>query len=110
MAWHGPKPRDEEMTWQARLASLRYVRPLLRLVWETSPPLVITTIILRLIRALIPVAMLWVSKLILDAVVTWVSHHSNGTATIWKYVAIEFGLAVASDFLGRANTLCDSLL
>ena len=40
-----------------------------RMVWETSPPLVVATIVLRLLRALLPLAMLWVPKLIIDAVV-----------------------------------------
>ena len=30
--------------------------------------------------------------------------------SIWKLVALEFGLPILSDVLGRANTLCDSLL
>src|SRR3954452_3839988 len=98
------------MTWKARLHSLRYVRPLLKLVWETSPPLVVASISLRLIRALMPVAMLWVPKLIIDAVVAWVSHRSGSVAHIWNLVAIEFGLACVSDVLSRSNSLCDSLL
>ncbi len=107
---HPPRKPAEEMTWRARLASLRYVRPLLKLVWETSPPLVVATAAMRLVRALIPLAMLWVSKLILDAVVVWISRRGGSTADIWKLVALEFGLAAASDFLARANSLCDSLL
>src|SRR3954447_2548838 len=107
---HGTKIRAEEMTWQARMASLGYVRPLLRLVWETSPPLVVASIGLRLLRALMPLAMLWVPKLIIDAVVAWVSHRSGSVAHIWNLVAIEFGLACVSDVLSRSNSLCDSLL
>src|SRR3954451_17595030 len=107
---HGTKIRAEDMTWQARMASLRYVRPLLRLVWETSPPLVVASIGLRLLRALMPLAMLWVPKLIIDAVVAWVSHRSGSVAHIWNLVAIEFGLACVSDVLSRADSLCDSLL
>jgi ATP-binding cassette subfamily B protein len=110
MSPHPPKPAAEALTWRARLAALRYVRPLVRLIWETSPPLVLGTACLRLIRALMPLAMLWVSKLILDAVVALISHRGGSVAGVWKLVAIEFGLAVASDFLGRANSLCDSLL
>jgi ATP-binding cassette, subfamily B, bacterial len=105
-----PKRPDEEMTWQARLSALRYVRPLLRMVWDTSPRLVMATGVLRLVRALLPVAMLWVSKLIIDAVIAWVGHRSTGTSHVWQLLALEFGLAIASDFLGRANSLCDSLL
>ena len=99
-----------ETTWRERLTSLRNIRPLLRMVWETSPPLLVTTAVLRLFRALLPVAILWVSKLILDAVVARISRGSGTLETVWKLVAIEFGLAILSDVLGRANTLCDSLL
>ena len=105
-----PKRHVEELSWAERLASLRYVRPLLSLVWETSPPLLMSAVVLRLIRALIPLAMLWVSKLILDSVVVWISSRGGAVAHVWKLVALEFGLAAASDLLGRANSLCDSLL
>jgi ATP-binding cassette subfamily B protein len=109
MSPHGAKP-PVEMTWQARLAALRYVRHLLRLVWETSPPLVIASVILRLVRALMPLAMLWVPKLIIDATVAWVTHGQGSLRHIWELVAAEFALAALSDVLGRANNLCDSLL
>jgi ATP-binding cassette subfamily B protein len=92
------------------VASLRNIRPLLRMVWETSPPLVATSAVLRLLRALLPVSMLWVGKLILDAVVARISGAAGDLAAVWRLVAIELGLAVLSDVLGRANALCDSLL
>lgn len=100
----------EEMTWQARMASLRYVRPLLNMVWETSPPLMIGSIALRMARALMPLAMLWVPKLIIDAVVAWVDNKTQSPTHIWNLVALEFGLACLSDVLARSNSLCDSLL
>ncbi len=105
-----PKRPAEDLTWRARLASLRNVRPLFALVWETSPPLVAASVLLRLFRALLPLAMLWVPKLILDAVVRYVAHGTGNLNRIWKLVAIELGLAILSDILGRVNTLCDSLL
>lgn len=105
-----PKRPAEDLTWRARLASLGNVRPLFALVWETSPPLVAATVLLRLFRALLPLAMLWVPKLILDAVVAFVAHGTGNLNRIWKLVAIELGLAILSDILGRVNTLCDSLL
>ncbi len=109
---HPPVPpkRAPELTWRTRLSSMRNVRPLLRMVWETSPPLVVASVVLRFLRALLPLALLWVPKLILDAVVASVSRGSGNLGVIWKLVALEFGLAVASDVLGRVNTLCDSLL
>src|SRR6516225_8206401 len=104
---HPPLPRNpaETPTWRDRLRSLHNVRPLLGMVWETSPPLVLASIVLRLFRALLPVATLWVGKLILDAVVTRIRRESGNLEQIWKLVALELALAVASDILGRANTL-----
>ncbi|HTQ53365.1 MAG TPA: ABC transporter ATP-binding protein [Bryobacteraceae bacterium] len=109
---HPPVPRKPEgdATWRARLASLRNIRPLLGMVFETSPPLVVTTTLLRFVRALLPLSMLWVSKLILDGVVGWIKHGGGNATAIWKLVALELGLAVLSDLLARANSLADSLL
>jgi len=109
---HNPNPPRPalELSWRERWASLRNVRPLLKMVWETSPPLVVASTIFRLFRALLPLAMLWVSKLIIDGVVAWISRGRGNLASIWKLVALELSLAIASDVLGRANTLCDSLL
>ena len=109
---HPPQPArpDQDLSWRDRLSALRNVRPLLRMVWDTSPPLVLASIVFRLLRALLPLAMLWVSKLIIDAVVGWISRGSGNLPGIWKLVSLELGLAIASDVLGRANTLCDSLL
>src|ERR1051326_6449617 len=105
-----PKPRATELSWRARIEDLRNVRPLLRMVWETSPPLVLATVFFRLLRALMPLAALWVPKLILDAVVARITNGSGTLSHIWKLVGLELGLALLNDVLGRANTLCDSLL
>ena len=109
---HPPIPRRPEgdATWRTRLASLRNIRPLLGMVWQTSPPLVAITIVLRLVRALLPLAMLVVSKLILDGVVAWIRRGNGNIQHLWKLVALELGLAVLSDLLARANSLADSLL
>jgi len=76
---------------------------MLLLVWQTSPPLVLSGVVLRLIRALLPLATLWVAKLIIDAVVA-------RSPDLWRWVAVELGLAILGDVLGRANALGDSLL
>jgi ATP-binding cassette subfamily B protein len=109
---HPPIPRkpDGDATWRTRLASLRNIRPLLGMVWNTSPPLVSITTALRLVRALLPLAMLWITKLILDGVVAWIKRGNGDSARLWKLVALELGLAVLSDLLARANSLADSLL
>src|ERR1041384_7211119 len=98
------KRPPQELSWRDRFRALRNVRPLLRMVWETSPPLVVTTAVLRLVRGLLPLSMLWISKLILDAVVARVARGTGDLERIWHLVALELGLAIASDVLGRTNT------
>jgi hypothetical protein len=51
-----------------RFGALRNVPPFVRMVWQTSRPLTLATLVLRLIRALLPVATLFVGKLIIDEV------------------------------------------
>lgn len=109
---HAPAPRRQsaDTSWRTRLRSLRNVRPLLRMVWETSPALSVSTAALRLVRALVPLATLWVGKLILDALVALHTQGTGDSRRIWMLVGVELALAILSDVLGRANTLLDSLL
>src|SRR3982751_5277788 len=55
-------------TFRERLGALRNLPPFLRLVWQTSRPLTVATLLLRTVRALLPVATLYVGKLIIDEV------------------------------------------
>ncbi|HTB20003.1 MAG TPA: ABC transporter ATP-binding protein [Bryobacteraceae bacterium] len=84
--------------------------PLLRMVWNTSPALTSATVLLRLISSVIPVAQLWVGKLIIDQVVRALQGRLADPHRIWVYLAYEIGLAVLSDLLARAVNLSDSLL
>ncbi len=52
-----------------RVGALRNLRPFLAMVWRTSPHLAAASLILRIVRALLPVATLYVGKLIIDEVV-----------------------------------------
>ncbi len=105
-----PSPADAPQTWRERFAALRNVPPLLKMVWETSPGLTISTLLLRCISAFFPLATLWVSKLIVDLVVRAIRHQPFDRNTIWKLLILELALAVGSDTLGRLISLVDSLL
>lgn len=103
-------PAGEARTgWRERLQALGHLPPLLRMVWETSPRLAAASLVLRLVSALLPVALLWVAKLIIDEVVRLASGQPAG-ANIWILLGIEAALAVAADGLTRATALSDSLL
>ncbi|MGB6945817.1 MAG: ABC transporter ATP-binding protein [Bryobacteraceae bacterium] len=105
-----PKSADTPATWRERVKALRNVPPLLRMVWDTSPILTTGTIVLRLISSVIPVAQLWVGKLIIDQVVRAIQGRLTDPHQIWVYLAYEITLAVLSDLLSRAVNLSDSLL
>ena len=96
-------------TLRERFGALRNLRPFLRLIWETSPSLTIANIVLRLVRAVLPVALLYVGKLIIDEVILLASRGGE-TDRLVMLIAIELGIAVLSDVMGRVVSLVDSLL
>lgn len=104
-------PPKSDPSWRDRIAALHYIPPFLRMVYETHRGQAVGIIGLRLIRALIPLALLWVGKLIIEAVE---SYYSGNAAVAWGYlgalVLLEFGIAVADDALARASALLESLL
>ena len=105
-----PKSSETPQTWRERLQALGNVPPLLKMVWNTSPSLAVATLALRAVSAFFPLAILWVSKLIVDLVVRAIRHQPYDHRAIWKYLLLELVLAVASDTLGRLVSLTDSLL
>jgi len=105
-----PKSEDLPQSWRQRFQALRNVPPLLKLVWQTSPGLCLATLTLRLVAAFVPLAMLWIPKLIIDLVVRAIRHQTIDNTLIWKLLATELALAVLSDALSRFISLVDSLL
>jgi len=57
-----------------------------------------------------PVALLYVGKLIIDDVIVLSHNHAAQTYHLWQLVGLEFVLAILTDGLSRAITLMDSLL
>jgi ATP-binding cassette, subfamily B, bacterial len=96
--------------WQERLSALRDVPPVLRIVWRSGPVVVTMGLVFRLFAALLPIALLWIAKLIIDSIVSVVAHHQPVGPGFWWLVAAEFGLAVCGSFLGRSIDYCDALL
>ena len=106
---------------RARLGALRTLPPFLALIWRTSPALTAATLALRLVRALLPVAALFLGKLIIDEVLHLSQrpgHPADAAGWVasglllrlaWLILA-ELGLAVLTDVLGRVVSLVDALL
>ncbi len=96
--------------WRDRLSALRNVPVVLRFVWESGRAVVVFGVISRVLASLLPVALFWVSKLIIDTIVRLVTTHQPVGHRLWWLVAGEFGLAVATSLLGRAIDYSDALL
>ena len=65
--------------------------------------------VLRVARAFIPVATLWIDKLIIDAVIA-LRRDDSHLSSLWKLVALEIAIVVAGEVLARASALVESLL
>ena len=55
-----------QLNLRQRFAAMRNIKPFLREIWATSKPLTLASIGLRLVRAFLPIATLYVGKLIID--------------------------------------------
>src|SRR5579862_10190 len=97
-----PKLRD-------RISALTYVPAFVALIWETSWPLTLAMISLRIIRAATPLATMWVAKLIIDAVVR-ARLHGPDWYHLWTLVTIEIAIVVVDQVISRMSTLVESLL
>ncbi len=106
----GRRRRDEEpATWNERLAALRYLPALFRLIWRTHRGYATAMVVLRVLRSFVPVATFWVGKLIIDSVIA--ARGGHGTLTqVWRYLALEIGIVLIGELLARASSLVESLL
>jgi ATP-binding cassette, subfamily B, bacterial len=93
-----------------RLEALRYLPQLVRLVWQTHRGFTAAMIVLRLVRAFVPVATLWVAKLIIDQVVLITRTPGTPLTDLWRVVALELAIVVVGELLARASALVESLL
>ena len=91
----GPRrraPAGSPPSWAQRLDATRNLPPFLRMVWETHRGYMVGIALLRLLRAFIPIATLWVGKLIVDDVVAASQSGVADWRRLGTLVAIEFGI------------------
>jgi ATP-binding cassette subfamily B protein len=107
-------PDGQPLTWSQRLEALKHVPPLVRLVFRTHRGYTVAILALRAIRSFVPLAVLWVGKLIIDGVVAGMQSHAAGAPVhlmrLGGLVAIEFTIAVGGEGLARLSALLESLL
>jgi len=100
---------EQKISFRERLSALSNLPGFFRLVWQSSPGKTTASFLLRIIRSAMPVALLYVGKLIIDQVVL-LNRHGGSQHELWELVIIEFLLAVATDGLNRMISLMDNLL
>ena len=101
-------------SWSERLQALKYVPPLLKLVFQTHRGYTAAILALRAVRSFIPLAVLWIGKLIIDGVIAAVRTKAAGGVVDWWYlgglVGLELAVAVGGEGLARLSSLLESLL
>ncbi len=95
-----------------RLGALRTLPPFVAMIWRTSPALTLATACLRIVRAVLPIATLFVGKLIIDEVVrrSRLPEPTSDLGRLALLLGAELLLALLADALGRAVALLDQLL
>jgi len=95
--------------WRAQFAALRYVPKFIQLMWQTHRGYTAAMAVLRPFRAFIPLATLWVGKLIIDAVVE-LRVESPDVSRLWPLVGLEIVIVLMGEMFARASVLVESLL
>lgn len=110
--WEGqmsekPEPRSG---WRERMAALRQVPTVLGFVWASGRAVVVLGVAARVVAALLPPALFWVSKLIVDTIFGILTNHQLVGSRLWWLVAVEFALAIVAGLIGRLIDYLDALL
>jgi len=91
--------------------ALKYLPRFFRSVYKSSPKMFALNVILRLIKSIFPVVLLWVGKEIIDEVIAIVNTgESQELNKLYLLIAIEFGIAIFSDVFNRLIGVTDTLI
>jgi ATP-binding cassette subfamily B protein len=96
--------------WQERIFALRNVPAVLKIVWDSGPGVVIFGLVARVFASLMPVGLLWITRLIIDGINNAARTHHPVSRGFWWLVVAEFSLAVLNSILLRSIDFSDSLL
>src|SRR2546426_12342978 len=85
--------RTFRSTWNDRLRALKNIPPVVRMVWDSGPAVVALGSVLRVAAALIPLSMLAVARLVIDAIVGRGAGPQSPPHNLWWGGAPGFALA-----------------
>ncbi|MFY9680324.1 MAG: ABC transporter ATP-binding protein [Candidatus Sulfotelmatobacter sp.] len=102
--------QDSWNGWRERIAALRNVPAVLRIVWESGRTVVVLGVVFRVVASVLPLGLLWITKLIIDILVRAHTTHEPVGTRLWWLVAAEFSLAVFGSVVSRGVDFLDALL
>ena len=89
---------------------LKNVPRLIQLVWQAAAGWLIVNLILTLAGALIPVAQLYVTKLIVDRIILSISNSSLDILPLLRLAGLGLGLALLQEALQQGNSYISQVL
>jgi ATP-binding cassette subfamily B protein len=105
-AGHAPPPK-----WGKRIHALRHNTPMLfKMVWESAPGAVLSSLGARFAASLLPLAMLAVTGTIVEGIHSYTSHQGALPHYFWWLVVGEFALATLSTILVRVLDFFDTIV
>lgn len=102
--------KKENISLKEQFSALHNLPRFFKMIWQTNRTMGIANVTLRLIKAAIPLAMLYVGKEIIDEVIKLMNQPGADQSFLWLMVGLELGLALVSDLISRGITLLDGLL
>ncbi len=100
----------DKSTLKDQFSALKNLPRFFRMIWETNKWMALGNLLLRLVKAAIPLAILYVGKEIIDEVIRLIDAVDKDMSYLWLMLGLELGLALLSDLTNRIITLLDSLL
>jgi ATP-binding cassette subfamily B protein len=97
-------------SWHKRITSLKNVPPIFQMVWEAAPGIVASSLLFRLMAGLVPIALLAITRRVIDAIYLVSSSQKPLIHGFWFLVALEFILAGLGVVLARMIDFCDTVL
>jgi len=96
--------------WLTRIKALKNLPSLFGMVWAAAPLVVLSSLVCRLLAALVPLAILTVTRLIIDSIYHLTSNHTPLPGAFWWMVSLEFALASLAVITSRLLDFCDNRL
>lgn len=87
-----------------------YLLQALRTVWQHGRWWVITSVLFHILLGLQPLAMLWLTKELINAVADLVMRDAGQEMRIWQLLFLQFAITVTAALLRRLQTYLDKLM